>query len=190
MSEQIIDGKGTSHKAKVDSTGRIWVYSTNRTEIAFQSEYNEKAYIAYGKRNFTSGGVNENICYFKYTGTGTCHISKIQVSTNSELAKIEMYIHPTYTSGGASRTPLNLNLESGNLSYVTFYEGSTDIVASVDSINEVMDIRLSKNGSTTYTFDFSGGFILGRDNDFLLLGEVASAGDKVRTAIYYYEEED
>lgn len=184
----IKDGTGKGYFAKVDTANRLWVYSTNRAEIAFQSEYNQKAFLVYGKRNFTAAGTNQGILHLQYTGSGTLHIAKILVSTNSDICKAELYVGTTYTSGGTVIVPVNMNRVSNNSSEVTAYNGAgSNLDFDYNDDNELWDVRLSKN---SFTYDFAGGLILGTNNSIGIFGEVASSGDKIRTSVYYYEEID
>lgn len=184
----IKDGSGKGYFAKVDRNNRLWTYSTQRKEIAFISEYNQSAYMVYGKRNFTNAGVDEGILHLLYNGSGSLHIDKITISTNSDICKVELYVGTTYVSGGTAVEAVNLNRASNGNSESTIYNGVGDNLSfSYNDDNELMDIRLSKN---TFSFDFEGGLVLGSNNSIGIFGEVASAGDKIRSSVYFYEEMD
>ena len=103
----IKDGSGKGYLAKVDRNNRLWTYSTSRDEIAFQSEYNEKAFLVYGKRDFTVANVEQGILQLTYNGSGSLHVSKIIISTNSDLCKAELYVGTTYASGGTVVVPVS-----------------------------------------------------------------------------------
>lgn len=184
----IKDGSGRGYFAKVDTNNRLWVYATTRSEIAFQSEYNQRAFLVYGKRNFTAANVDEGILQLTYTGSGSLHISKIIISTNSELCKAEIYVGTTYVSGGAAVVPVNMNRISNKSSEVIAYNGvGSNLDISYSDEYELFDVRLSKD---SFEYDFAGGLVLGNGNSIGVIGEVASAGDKIRASVYYYEETD
>lgn len=186
--EILKDGTGKGYTVKIDSKNRLWTYSVNRSELAFQSEAIGKAFMVYAKRDFTAGGVNEAIMDFKYTGNDSCHIGKIIITTNSDIAKAELYVDSINPSGGLARIPINLNLASGRTSEATVLTGESDLTATVLDANEILDVRMSKDGAPTVQIDFTGALILGKDNTFHILGEVTNAGDKIRVSVYYYEE--
>lgn len=184
----IKDGTGKGYIAKVDEENRLWTYSTRRSQIAFQSEYNEKAFMAYGKRNFVAGGVNENILHLTYNGQGSLHIEKVIVSTDSALAKMEMYVDSVYVSGGDLREAINLNRSSRVTPESSIYIGSTDLAFTIDETKEILDTRLG--GTSTVTVDFDGGLLLRANNTIGILGSVSNPGEKMRISFFFYEEED
>lgn len=190
MSTYIKDGTGKGYIGKVDSNNRVWVYATSRAEIAFQSEHNQRAFMSYTKRDFAAGSTDEGIFHLTYTGSGSLHIAQIILSTNSTLAKAELYVDSVYTSGGDLRTAINLNRKSSVSSESTIYTGESDLSFTYTDTKEIVDIRLSSNGQPSFKLDFQGGLILGTNNTLGLIGEVASAGDEMRASIYYYEEDD
>lgn len=184
----IKDGTGKGYFTKVDQNNRLWVYATIRDEIAFQSEYNQTAFLVYGKRDFTAADTNQGILHLTYNGSGTLHIGKIIISTSSDLCKAELYVGTTYASGGTVFAPINMNRISNKSSETTVYNGvGNNLSFNYSSEHELWDVRLSKN---TFTYDFNGGLILGNGNSIGIFGEVASIGDKIRTSVYYYEEID
>lgn len=184
----IKDGTGKGYFAKVDTNNRLWTYATTRDEIAFQSEYNQKAFLVYGKRDFTAANTNQGILQLTYNGSGTLHISKILISTNSTLCKTELFVGTTYVSGGSVFTPVNMNRISNKSSETTVYNGvGNNLDFDYSDQYELWDVRLSKD---TFSYDFNGGLILGNSNSIGILGEVASSGDKIRASVYYYEEID
>lgn len=188
--EILKDGTGKGYTVKVDSENRLWTYSITRNESAFQSEYIGKTFMVYAKRDFVAGGVNESIMDFKYTGNDSCHINNIIITTNSDIAKAELFVESTNPSGGFTRIPVNLNLASGRSSETVVLTGESDLIATVLDAKEILDVRLSKDGSPTVQINFDGALVLGKDNTIHILGEVNNAGDKMRVSVYFYEEED
>ena len=108
-------------------------------------------------------------------------------STNSDLAKIEVYFDATSISGGESITPLNLNRGSVNTSETTCLHGGSTLTGTVDDANEFFDIRLS---NSSFLMDFNSAIILPRTRNIFILGEVATIADKIRVMIYYFESID
>ena len=108
-------------------------------------------------------------------------------SSNSTNAKVEVYFDATGISGGTEITPLNLNRSSAQISEVTALTGGTDLIATVASINEMFDVRLNRN---SFLMDFAGAVILSKNDNLFILGEVGTAGDKIRVMVYYYETSD
>jgi len=187
MPDTIKDGTGAGYVVKVDSQNRLSTVTTSRTEIRHVSETSGKAYVAYTKRDFVAGSqTNENICHFKYTGSGECHIQRIIFSTDGASSKAEMFFAPTSVSGGDALVALNLNRTVGNVSETTILTGTSDITATTATANEFLDARLIIN---TFTYDFDGAVILGKNDSFLIKGSVASASDKMRCVIFFYEDD-
>ena len=189
--EIIKDGKGRGYTAKVDEHNRLNVYSTNRERISFVSEEHGAAFMVYAKRDFVAANTDESLLCFVYNGNTRCFIDKITFSTNSSAAKIEVYGDHIYNNGGTIRIPSNLNRGSSIASDVTAMIGVSGSNGELDITysdgDEILDIRLG-TGQPTFTYDFNGGFILERNDDFAIVGSVANAGDKIRAAVYYFEE--
>ncbi len=180
----IEDGKGTGKKAGVNSINRLNISSKTENRIFYISRDNKKAFSVYGKRNFTAGSTNENILYLKYIGDNTLFIKDMMFSSNSSAAKIEVYFAPVGVSGGTSIVPLNMNRGSVLESETTCLHGETDLTATVVDAKEFYDVRLN---NSSFHFDFHGAVMLPKNSSILVLGEVATAGDKIRTMIYFYE---
>ena len=188
MPDMIRDGTGRGYKAQVNSDNQLVTRSVNVSSIQFESEMKEKAFFAYGKRNFVAASANENIFYLSYTGDGKLHVEQMTFSTNSTAAKIELYFDATSVSGGESYTALNVNRASGQTSETTILHGGADLTGTVDDANEFLDIRLNSTGTSTFTYDFRGGIILTKNQNLLVLGEVSTIADKIRTMIFFFEE--
>jgi hypothetical protein len=185
MANQIRDGKGRGNLASVDNENRLLVLSTTHSELRHISDHDGKGFAAYTRRDFAAGSqTNENICYFKYEGTGECHIERIIFSTDGSNTKFEMFFDPTSVSGGATLVALNLNRGSNQESETSILTGTSDITATTAAANEFLDVRLNVN---TFTYNFDGGLILGQNDEFLIKGSVATAGNRARATIYFYE---
>jgi len=185
MPEQIRDGTGKGFLAEVDSDNRLTTRAVTQSELAFAAESMAKSFSVYGKRNFVAANTNENIFYMTYTGTGQLHIQSVTFSSNSSSAKVEMYFLATSVSGGTAVVPLNLNRGSAIVSEATCLNGNADLTATTDGINEIFDVRLNVS---TFTQPFDGGIILRKNDNLLILGEVAVIGDKIRTMVFFYED--
>lgn len=187
MPDTIRDGTGGGNLTKVDSDNNLHTLATTIERITEISEDKQMSFSVYGKRNFASGSADEGILYLKYTGTGSLHIQRIFISTNSTGAKIEVYFDVTSQSGGTTIVPLNLNRGSSIASETTCVNGASVITATTDNANEFLDIRLNTG---SFSVELGGGVILRKDNNIYILGEVASASDKIRAMVYFYEESD
>ena len=183
----IEDGMGTGKKAAVTNDNRLDVTAKTESRIYYASDREEKGFSVYGRRDFTAGSqTNENIFYLKYTGNDALHIKSIMFSSNSADAKVEIYFDPTEVSGGTEIIPLNLNRASAINSETECLTGESDLTGTVAKANEMFDIRLS---NSSFFMDFHSAVILPKNSSILILGSVASASDKIRTMIYYYEGE-
>ncbi len=183
----IRDGAGGGYLAKVDSDNNLHTLATTIERITEISEDKQTSFSVYGKRNFASGSTDEGILYLKYTGTGSLHIQRIFISTNSTSAKVEVYFDVTSQSGGTTIVPLNLNRGSSVVSETTCVNGASVITVITSDANEFLDLRLNVGSITA---ELGGGVILSKNNNIYILGEVASASDKIRTMVYFYEETD
>jgi len=152
----------------------------------YASRDTEKAFSVYGKRNFAAGSqTNENILSLTYTGNIALYIKDIMFSSNSSDAKVEIYFDATSISGGTNIIPLNMNRTSAITSETTCLTGESDLIATKTNINEMFDVRLS---NSSFIMDFHSALILPKNANVLILGSVATAGDKIRSMIYFYEE--
>jgi len=180
----IEDGLGSGKKASV-TNNRLDTSARTESRIYFASRDEEKAFCVYGRRNFAAGSqVNENILALTYTGNDKLYIKEIMFSSNSSDAKVEVYFAATGISGGTEIIPLNMNRSSAITSETTCLTGEADLTATVTQANEVFDVRLNHS---SFLMDFHGGLILPKNKNILFLGSVATAGDKIRVMVYYYE---
>ena len=183
----IKDGTGRGYLSKVDSKNRLWTYSTIRPEIAFKSEFNQKAFMVSNLLTSSVSG-SYHVGHMTYNGNGSLHVDKIIISSNSELAEIDVILNTTYTSGGVLLIPSNLNLSSKIESMASPYCNTThDLSFEYDITKSIAHIVLSK---CTYDFVLDGGLILKNNNSFGMIGQTQNTGEGIRTSIFYYEEEE
>ena len=178
------DGKGSGKKAAVTSDNRLDVTAKTESRIYYESRDNQKAFSVYGKSNFV-GITDANILYMKYTGDVDLHIKEIMFASNSPDAKIEVYFDPTGVSGGTTVLPLNMNRGSALTSETTCLNGAADLTGTVTTANEMFDVRLN---NSSFNKDFHSALILSKNTNIFILGSVATAGDKIRVMVYFYEE--
>lgn len=184
---RIEDGKGNNGEAAVSKDQRLEVNSKTGTRISYASKDRGDAYIVYGKRNFAAANTDEGVLYFKYTGNRRCVIDHIVFSSNSSKAKAEVFLDPTSVSAGTSITPVQLNRTKSNVSDSTaLHGGTTAITFTPNDALEIADIRMN---ISSVIWDVKGALVLGKNNSILIVGEVATIGDRVRAEIYYYEED-
>lgn len=184
MPTMIKDGSGKGYLAKVDSENLLRASVNIVSRLSHVSHETNRAYSIYGKRNFNAGNTNEGILYFEYTGDYDFHIDSLTVSGNGTNNKVELFTDSTYTSGGTSVSPVNLNRNSLRTIDANSYTGETDLVVT-EGNNEILDARF---GIDTVTINLEGGLLLGKNKNIYILGEVASAGDKIRVTLLGYED--
>jgi len=179
------DGKGKGYQAEVTANNRLNTSAKTESRIYYVSRDDKKAFSVYGKRNFAAGSqTNENILSLTYTGNNFLFVKDIMFSSNSSDAKVEVYFDATSISGGATILPLNLNTSSVLTSETTCLTGGSDLTATVLSAKEMFDVRLNKS---SFLMDFHSALILSHNQNILILGSVATAADKIRVMVYYYE---
>jgi len=186
---RIEDANGNRGMAGVNEKGKLEVASEAASQLYHKSKDDQSVYFQYSKRNFTLGTTDENIFHLQYTGEGTLVISKAICATNSTSGKVEFFVAPVYTSGGDLRAAVNLNrgssLPSDSVCYIS---DTTEVVMTTDSVNEIMDIRISINGDSTETVDFEGALRLKKGDTFGAKGEVATSGERIRVSLFFFEE--
>ena len=181
----IEDGRGSGKKVGVTDNNRLNTTARTESRIFYAADRDEKAFSVYGKRNFTAGSqTNENILSLTYTGNDRLYIKNIMFSSDSPNAKVEVYFDATSISGGSSVIPININRASAETSETTCLNGATDLTATVEDANEVFDVRLS---NSSFLMDFHSAIILPKNANILILGSVQTAGERIRTMVYYYE---
>lgn len=182
---RIEDGKGNHGDASVSVDQRLDVNSKVGDRIYYVSRDKGSSFMAYGQRTFAAANTNENVFYLKYIGNNLLFVESITFTTNSTLAKCEVYVDPTSVSGGGSRVALNLNRTKNISSETTLLDGSSTLTATVVSADEILDVRLNQS---SFTFKFNNAFILGKNDSFLILGSVGTIGNVIKTSVFFYEE--
>jgi len=183
----IEDGKGSGKKVEVTQDNRLSVEADTESRIFHKSRDHKKAFSAYGKRNFVAANTNENVLSLTYDGSDNLFVKEIVFSSNDDDAKVEVYFDGVYVSGGTTVLPLNLNRTVSVESETTCLHGGDTLVVNTEPAKEFFDVRLSKS---TFNKDFHGAVILSRGNNITVLGSVSEPGKKIRTMIYYYEDND
>ena len=178
------DGMGTGKKASVSINNRLNTSSKTESRIYYHSRDDESAYSVYGKRNFVAADTEENILYIKNIGNNDLYIKSIMFSTDSDLAKIEVFFAATSISGGEEIIPLNMNRGSANESETECLHGGSTLIGTVDDALEFFDVRLSKN---SFLMDFNSAIIIQKNKNIFFKGSVAAIGDKIRITVYYFE---
>lgn len=184
MPTMIKDGSGKGYLAMVDSENSIRASVNTVSRLSHVSNVSKRSFSIYGRRDFTAANTDEGILYFQYTGEHDFHIDRLLATGNGTNSKIELFVDSTYVSGGTEVTPVNLNRSSLRTLEATTYNGTTDLIVTKGS-NEILDVRFAVN---TVDMNLRGGLILSKNKNIYILGEVASAGDKIRVSLFGYED--
>lgn len=189
MGLRIVSGTGKANALGITDDNRAQVSSRSANRLYYVSRDDGKAFNLYGKANATSNS-NFNLLYLQYTGEHRLFIQSMTFSSNSASAKIEVYKSPVYVSGGKLLATddgvVNLNFTASNPLSVTAYNGDTALTMTTSGALELFDVRLN---SSTFTYEFDGGLILGKGDAVGVLGSVVdyTVADRLRTVCYCYE---
>jgi len=185
----IEDGTGKGSVAKVDNDNRLHTLATTRPIMVTASESGD-AYLAYVRHSMVAIGENEPLFQLKNNSEGKeIHVQKMIFSTNSTgVVKAELFVDPTLTSGGTTRSPLNANRSSGKSTIAAVVDNrADDLVMVFDGDKEVLDVRIGE-GLHSLVVDLAGALILGPNDTIGVQVEGPAIGAKVRAMIYYYED--
>jgi hypothetical protein len=189
MTTIIKDGTGSGNTARVSDNNHLAVDSVNVSEIAHISSVDAKAYQFQFERTLLAAATDEVIGLLTYLGEHklqieTLYLSREDVSLASgSQAVVEVYSEPTYTSGGASITPTNLNIGSSNLPTATAYSGTTTLVIDTTSAVEVLDVVFAE----TVTIHFAGSIVLDKGTTIAIKGKSKNIGDIIHANVLAYE---
>ena len=182
MSFTIIeDGTGAGHKVAVDDHGRLSVKAGILSHEAHHCSTHQNFFVATG--NVVLAGTSETpILYIKNDGsTLDMEIYWFTLGVNGNMG-FEIYLDPSYTSGGTLNTSVNTNVGSTSESSTTIYEGgaSADLITSGGS-----KIRGCFAGAyTPYNFDFKGGMII-PPTKAIVITVTGTAADTAKASLSY-----
>lgn len=187
MAVRIEDGKGTGLLVEVNSKNRLMTSGITNSKFSELSTEGD-AFIVYGKHDIQSSSTDEKLIYFKNNSTNKkIFLNTLVLSTNGSAVKFEVFFDPVYTSGGTTLTALNANrVSSKSASSLVYDNSSNDLVMTIDSTKEILDIRLS-SGLPTHVYDINGSIILGPSDTLAIVVE-GTSGDKCRAQLTFYEE--
>jgi len=182
------DGTGKGYLAKVGDNNKLRTYATTESEISYESEVNEQAYVLMAEA--TPGTTSTGVCSIVNDSTTTnLIIDKIILSTEENTSVTAMtnfgfWRNPTTNSGGVAATPVNLNFSSNLTADCTCLEDADGTTLTISGGDSIKTIRMSN--ASTLTIDFNSSLILGKSNTFAVKCKTDNADKKVRAAIYFY----
>lgn len=189
MGLMIEDGTGKGYVAKVDSDNRLESSSVSRTKISDISDHKGMAFSAYCRRNIAAADTAEYISYFINNGKNNVVVSKAVISAKITVyGTFEIYVDPTYVSGGDTVIPLNLNRTSSLASNVAVKHGrTTPLVLTITDANELICVKFQIGGGNTYMLEFWDALILGNGDSLGGYVKGGTIGDEFRLTWLFYE---
>lgn len=175
----IKDGSGQGFLAKVNDENRLSTHTVSIQETAHVSIRNEKTFSIFGETTIAAG-IEKTVLILINNSPNLVAIDNVLASIQGETGKpviFRIYIgKKTYTSGGISKTPLNLNVTSLVTIDVTTVENNPTL-GGADS--EAFKIFLENTGA--FATDLEGSVILGRQGSIriTITGDAAASGTKI-----------
>lgn len=147
------------------------------------------AFSAYCRENTLVAGASEYISYFVNNGINNVVVSKAVISAKiTASGTFEIYVDPTYVSGGDAVIPLNLNRTSSLAPAVTVKHARTaPLVLTVTDANELACIKFQVGGGNTYALEFWDALILGNGDSLGGYVKGGTIGDEFRLTWLFYE---
>lgn len=188
----IKDGTGTGVLTKVDEENNFHTISVSVPEAAHVSIRDKKTFSILG-RTTIAAGIEKTVLVIINNSTNLLGIDNILVSLQGESGKITIfrtYVGTrTYTTGGSSKTPVNLNVTSTGSIDVTAVENNPTLGGS-DS--EAFSAFFESTGSFATAFD--GRIVLGISGSIRVTveGDALAAGTKIgltRVILYQMNED-
>lgn len=163
--------------------------SISRTKISDISHYKGMAFSAYCRRNIAAADTNEYISYFVNNGANNVIVSKAVISAKiTTYGTFEIYVDPTYVSGGDTVIPLNLNRTSSLASNVAVkHSRTTPLVLTVIDANELACVKFQPGGGNAYALEFWDALILGNGDSLGGYVKGGTIGDEFRLTWLFYE---
>lgn len=181
MAEQIIDGKGSGKRAKVNSYNQLVVRAISGSVEHWSNHDQEKAYHVLFDQTPTAAG--DCFFYLKNTSDMDIIIEGFTCSVAS-AEQIEVYLGDTGTPvGGTTLTPVNANTNAGGVATGTFQAGND--ITGLTQGSKLDKVWFTSAASTAYNFEVD--VVVGTNGVFTMC---ATAGAKnVRGTIYFYYED-
>lgn len=162
--DSIVDGTGSGKLAKVGTDNRLWVDANAGSIQHNNSQVLKQAYQVIGTATL---GVGEKIIlHLKNTSPSKDLIvtylrhQVVGASGGTAFPNSSNYFHinlgRTYSSGGSTATPVNVNAGSGNDADVTVYQGAPTVAGTAKEI----DRWYTKSDGDMNTFNKEGALIL------------------------------
>lgn len=185
MSFKILSGTGNGKEARVTSKNRLDVDTTSLSEQARISREDKQTYQVSGE--IAIAAADSPVLFLRNDSSNkivvvTCiRVSTIGAAASNAAAYWTLLLGGTFTSGGVTATPTNLNVSSSNAADVTALDGSSSLVIAGG-------IQIDKDFTANDTLSFStdGSIILGKSDGLALnfLGSTA-AGTAFANVTFY-----
>jgi hypothetical protein len=192
MPDTIRDGKGRGYLAEVDGDNFLRVWAQSIPHMHYHSDIEKSAYSIHFHFEQAVDDTWEGCGYITYTGDKQLIVSKAIGTTEdvtaADFSGFAFYFDPTGLSGGASLTPVNMNLQSANTldATVAHNDDGTAVSSSADGTH-FLCFRVPDSGS--FELDFQDAVILGKNNTVWVKARIGDAGVKGRITILVFEEE-
>jgi len=189
MGFRVEDGKGRGYYASVDHDNRLEVASIT-LPLAADRSHEGLSFSLVGEHTLQASATEESVMYFR-NGNSDKHMhlfSSTMCVEASNALTIRKYFESTYTSGGTSKTPVQLNRGSAKESGIVVYDNSSNnLVLGTTSQVKFFTARFGTTG--TFQFGLSDAVILGPGDTIRITAE-GTSGAKVSATMFIYETSD
>jgi len=186
---KIESGSGNGKWVSVTDNNQLNVYSETSSQQHIISLRDGNAYQVWGTGTCVNGTVT--ILHLKNNSTLDMVVSYIRwqildPSGGTALPNASNYLQigfdTTYSSGGTSKTPTNMNSGSGKLSSVTAYNAGPTTTGTID----VFDRHYPKEEGEMYRFNKEGSLIIppGKTMEINYVGDHTSGTVYTRVSFY------
>lgn len=186
MGFRIEDGTGNGNYAKVDKDKHLAVAAVALPKIASVS-HDGSAFAVLVRHTIQSTGVIENVGYLQNGNANVhVHIQSVTIAVQTATGMlVTLSFGPTFTSGGTSNPPTQLNRGRAKQSGVIVLDNtSNDLVLGVGSLEDFTEARFGM--PITAQLDGADAVILG-PGDTLCMRVTGTAGDLITASAFLYE---
>jgi len=191
MAQEILDGKGTGSRAKVNTNNQLEVKSTTISEYANTSILTGKAWQLHFKRTFVAANTYEVVGIIEYTGENSLVLDNVVgAKEDATLTSVNGQMHfdfafgSTYVSGGTLQPAFPINASSNQTLVANTYSGVSSAI-TIDETNREKLFDLVTDTSVSY--DFKNALILKKGNVLTIKAKTKNIGDICHCAVFLYE---
>jgi hypothetical protein len=188
MGFRIEDGKGRGKFASVNERNLLNVAAVTTPIISNASKLGD-AYSVFGEHTIQAADTDENVLFLRNDKSNVdVYLQSLRLSCKTSTGVIvKNYFNTTYTSGGTTRTSVQLNRGSAKTSGMFCRDNaSNNLVVTTTTLEEFTRFRM---GLTTTILAISeGALILGPGDGYLTRCQGA-IGDIVNENIFFFEVE-